>query len=694
MPQASINEQATNITARINVMEPVPNVDINYGPYNSTSEAYQTLYSNGALCVGLTVGISTENGIEEHWFKNGITENDLIPKITQEQNVIPILYYDLTVLVDSAQLLPGALYRIIDYKASAIESKVETENHQFDIIVRAEDESHLSENAMAAHHEGDTYFANSKLEAWELKYALKGEDKYLWVGDNHRGMKGVIYYMKDEWGNECPYDFKNIKFRIPTSSVKYFYTFSEVYGDDESTINDASLTNTNGLCFGNVIKSAINESVSKYDLNGNVFISTYTPSTRYMCCNNILQNDCRSNYFFGNTQNITLLSNCCYNKFNVPSQNGLLHSKCYENTFDNARHFDSFVLNPGVTHSTISSISNTEVQNIIVLSGVIDKTIMFSEGVYQKIAGITSTSGELKIWNPADLATLPSNITYHEDVPNYLTFTANANNSSVGFFCDIAGMGKNMEYSTDNGETWNEYTIGVGQGNTIPIAIDEGESVMFRGNNENLAYFDEEQNVWALTKCNIVGSVSASGDITSLLNGFGGDVAVGENCYCGFFNNCTGLISAPTLPSTTLANGCYQLMFSGCTSLVDAPELPATTLSNSCYYSMFFGCTSLVNVPELPATTLAENCYNGMFFTCNKVTSYDFATLNSSSNVFYENLSCVSLTIHAETPPAISSGTLIGLKSDCIIYVPTVSVDAYKSALNWSERAEYIQAIA
>ena len=418
MPQTSINEQATNITARINVMEPVPNVDINYGPYNSTSEAYQTLYSNGALCVGMTVGISTENGIEEHWFKNGITENDLIPKVTQEQNVIPILYSNLNSLVESAQLLPGALYRIIDYKTLAIGSKIETENHQFDIIVRAEDESHLSENAMAAHHEGDTYFANSKLEAWELKYALKGEDKYLWVFDNNREMKGVIYYMKDEWGNECPYDFKNIKFRIPTSSVKYFYTFSEVYGDDENTINDASLTNTNGFCFDNVIKSAFDEEVSKYVLNGNVFINTYTLSTRYVCCNNILQNNCRSNNFFGNTKNITLLSNCGYNKFNVPCQNGLLHSNCYDNTFDNARYFDSFVLNPGVAASTISSISNTEVQNIIVLSGVIDKTIMFSEGRYQKIAGIISTSDTLKIWNPADLATLLSNITYDEDETN------------------------------------------------------------------------------------------------------------------------------------------------------------------------------------------------------------------------------------------------------------------------------------
>lgn len=418
MPQTSINEQATNITARINVMEPVPNVDINYGPYNSTSEAYQTLYSNGALCAGLTVGISTENGIEEHWFKNGITENDLIPKITQEQNVIPISYNDLIDLVESAQLLPGALYRIIDYNAFAIGSKIETANHQFDIIVRAEDETHLSDNAKAAHHQGDTYFANSKLETWELKYALNGGDKYFWVHDHDRAMRGVIYYMKDEWGNECPYDFKNIKFKIPTSSDEYFYTFSEVPSDDENTINDASLTNTNGLCVGNIIKSAFDEELSKYVLNGNVFINTYTPSTRYVCCNNILQNNCHSNYFFGDTKHIILLSNCGNNMFNVPSQNGLLYSNCYGNTFDSARYFDSFVINPGVSGCTISSITNTEVQSIIVLSGVIDKTIMFSEGRYQKIAGITSTSGSgtLKIWNPADLVTLSSNIT--EDEPN------------------------------------------------------------------------------------------------------------------------------------------------------------------------------------------------------------------------------------------------------------------------------------
>ena len=80
MSQTHTNELATNITARINVMEPVPNVDINYGPYASVHEAYETLNGVDAIAVGLTVGVTTANGIQEYWFKNGTTEADLVVK--------------------------------------------------------------------------------------------------------------------------------------------------------------------------------------------------------------------------------------------------------------------------------------------------------------------------------------------------------------------------------------------------------------------------------------------------------------------------------------------------------------------------------------------------------------------------------------------------------------------------------------
>ncbi len=80
------NELATNITARINVMEAVPNIDINYGPYSSVHEAYTTLEANGAVVLGMTVGIkpNDSNTIQEYWFKSGTTEADLVEKLADQ----------------------------------------------------------------------------------------------------------------------------------------------------------------------------------------------------------------------------------------------------------------------------------------------------------------------------------------------------------------------------------------------------------------------------------------------------------------------------------------------------------------------------------------------------------------------------------------------------------------------------------
>ena len=308
--------------------------------------------------------------------------------------------------------------------------------------------------------------------------------------------------------------------------------------------------------------------------------------------------------------------------------------------------------------------------------------------------------------------------------PRYLTFTANEDGSSVGFCCwsedyEVVDMGKNMQYSLDGGKTWQDYTIGVGEDNLVPISLDEGESVMFRGNNENLAYYLENMDDYLYTKCFIEGSVAASGDITSLLNNIGGDSTLANSCYNYMFQGCTGLTQAPALPATTLASFCYQsmfkgctgltqapalpattltancynTMFTGCTALTQAPALPATTLTDSCYQSMFQGCTALTQAPILPATTLATNCYSSMFYGCTGITSHNVMTLNISGLVFQNNTSCASLTIHADTPPTIGSSTITGLKADCIIYVPAASVDAYKAAQYWSARAAYIQAI-
>lgn len=86
--------------------------------------------------------------------------------------------------------------------------------------------------------------------------------------------------------------------------------------------------------------------------------------------------------------------------------------------------------------------------------------------------------------------------------------------------------------------------------------------------------------------------------------------------YQSMFRGCTSLISAPKISATKLAKNCCKSMFQGCTSLVNAPELHATTLADSCYINMFRNCSSLVNAPELPATTLSTKCYQYMFYGC------------------------------------------------------------------------------
>lgn len=125
-----------------------------------------------------------------------------------------ISYSDLKTLVLQKKLKPGQYYRITDYECIVKDSRtnIRSAGHRFDIIVLAISDSELDENAYAAHHDGDTYFANSDLAAWEIKYTIENDTtKYYWANEE-RG-KGVIYEMKDEYDNKCPYDFKNIQFR-------------------------------------------------------------------------------------------------------------------------------------------------------------------------------------------------------------------------------------------------------------------------------------------------------------------------------------------------------------------------------------------------------------------------------------------------------------------------------------------------
>lgn len=120
-----------------------------------------------------------------------------------------ITYSEIVALRDADKLISGQWYRITDYVATTIQANTRSANHPFDVLVQAIDGSRLKEDAYAALHEGDTYFANSKLEAWKLRYCLDNDtERFAWA-DTENG-KGVIYRMIDEFDNDVCYDFKGI----------------------------------------------------------------------------------------------------------------------------------------------------------------------------------------------------------------------------------------------------------------------------------------------------------------------------------------------------------------------------------------------------------------------------------------------------------------------------------------------------
>ena len=225
-----------------------------------------------------------------------ITLNPLAPGAGDQQNVKPILknWAQLRDARDAGNLIPGQYYRITDYVTTvngATITNARSAGHPLDILVRADSVSTLNEQAWAVRHEGDTYFKDARLEAWELKYRLdnvqwskqagtyvtdedngytfqvigditlsghtykllqgfgmyvkdwsdyalmdtvaEGEQIICYYGDPEdfdpeepevvgtasgveevtEAGKGTITWMKDEHGNECPYDFKNVQFK-------------------------------------------------------------------------------------------------------------------------------------------------------------------------------------------------------------------------------------------------------------------------------------------------------------------------------------------------------------------------------------------------------------------------------------------------------------------------------------------------
>ena len=323
-----------------------------------------------------------------------------------------VTYSELKTMRDNGALTAGSQYRITDYECTTTQANSRAVANSFDIIVVADDESTLNENARACLRDGDTYYTASNhsanLEAWELKYCIDNDTTRFGWADATNG-KGVIYWLKDERNNECPYDFKQIQFSRDSS--EWLYTFSVSDSEaSEKVYEDASIAtmDANGCyCYSNIIKACaydfINESeTALLMLNDIVFNNTFGN----YCSSNTFGNDCYSNTFgdrcssntFGNDCSSNTFGNDCYrNTFGNDCYNNTFGNNCSNNTFGNGCEYTDFFKNATTQNNRyyhiLDGTSGTS-NSRLAISGTNNNNFVTYVG--------KNSSGVLKTWVPAD----------------------------------------------------------------------------------------------------------------------------------------------------------------------------------------------------------------------------------------------------------------------------------------------------
>ena len=329
------------------------------------------------------------------------------------------------------------------------------------------------------------------------------------------------------------------------------------------------------------------------------------------------------------------------------------------------------------TYNIVNSIPNTNSGNktitIVPNAGyVLPSSVSVSGGTlvsYNSSTGVAVVNGDNAVISATCM------------IPTYLTFSSSGT-FTLKVIDNKKGWDGTLQYST-NTTTWNTW-----DGTTTLYSSSSGATkyLYLRGVGNTYITGSSASSTtkkWVLTgnSINCNGNIETLLDYATVINGQHPPMA--NYCYYYMFDECTSLVTAPSLPATTAVIGCYGDMFSYCTSLVTAPSLPATTLASQCYYYMFNRCTSLVTAPSLPATTLAENCYCYMFSYCTSLVTAPSLPATTLANSCYQSMFqyCTSLT----TPAIIGNGiTQLTSKKFCCysMYNGCTSLNLYTTSTN------------
>lgn len=199
--------------------------------------------------------------------------------------VVEINYTNLKALYDAGTLTSGQLYLITDYRTiykqpdtSIIMGKASADggvnpSQIYQLLVLATSTSTIANEAFVTNilNDDGTVYTNyvPECQQWKVWYQIENSSLYSWATSEG---KGVIYRLIDHKGNDLPYDFYNIRFRLyaPAASTyqqwisdnaSTYAQYTIVKGDTTDTINQlyVRIRNKNTNAPSAIVSSAVND---------------------------------------------------------------------------------------------------------------------------------------------------------------------------------------------------------------------------------------------------------------------------------------------------------------------------------------------------------------------------------------------------------------------------------------------------